>query len=374
MKIISLISRTQTDEIGLDSAVSAIYDIFSELGIDVLEIDLRQLNLPLYNKTFNDDFLNALDKIENYGGIMIATASNLFGPSPDLFNFLTYLENYREKNIFQNKNCLVLAVSKTEGEKNTLDYLSRYINYFEGFDSVKIGMNRATILDLNESNELKDIFEKQIEDFYRLVRQNRRFFIPRETSYSNVKTHVQIFDRITNVEKASQRISINELLKKYDDSNDDAVFEIAKYYETRLKSDTVREKKEVRKFYLDELSGGEVLVRPKTYKQKTQTLPHYFKGDLITNAVFSIQFIIDDDDTNVNEAYESYLKINNANCEIFEGQSDSPDIVIYAKSGVWDDILSGRRTAQKSFMTGQLKVKGNFVLLTKFDQLFDPVL
>ncbi|MDR2940054.1 MAG: SCP2 sterol-binding domain-containing protein [Clostridiales bacterium] len=372
MKIISLLASN--NEHGLSKSATAIYEIFSELGIDVLEIDLT---LPLYNGQLCAGFLDIMEKADGCNGIMVATTSNLFGPCAKLYNFLSYLENYYEKNIFQNKNCLVLAVSESGGEKNTLDFMSRYINYFEGFDSVKIGLNKSAINDLDKNNELKDIFEKQIEDFYRLVRQNRKFFIPREASYSNISSNLQIFDRIANIEKfnTGNRVSINELLQKYDSQSDDeAVFEIAKFYESKLGSSSATEKKlvNVDKFYLDDLSpSGNVLVRLKNYQQKTKNLPHYYKGGLSLENPFMLQLIISEKDSGTE--YECYLRIDNAGCEYFEGHSNSPDIVIYSKSTVWEEILSGKRTAQKSFMTGQLKVKGNFVLLTKFDQLFNPI-
>ncbi|MDR2167058.1 MAG: SCP2 sterol-binding domain-containing protein [Clostridiales bacterium] len=47
--------------------------------------------------------------------------------------------------------------------------------------------------------------------------------------------------------------------------------------------------------------------------------------------------------------------------------------MVTADSRAWNDVLSKKVTAQKAFMMGQLKVRGNFVLLTKFDQMFNTI-
>ena len=70
------------------------------------------------------------------------------------------------------------------------------------------------------------------------------------------------------------------------------------------------------------------------------------------------------------ETFDGYLTIVDNECEYTEGQAENPEITIISDSNTWHDVLKGKHTAQKAFMIGGLKVRGNFVLLTKFDTLF----
>jgi putative sterol carrier protein len=108
-----------------------------------------------------------------------------------------------------------------------------------------------------------------------------------------------------------------------------------------------------------------IVPREKTVKQMTQKLPHFFQAQIAhdTEAVF--QFTITGD-----EQFNGYLVIKNQDNEYYDGVYDTPDITILADSRTWHGILKGKHTAQKAFMTGQLKVRGNFMLLNRFDQIY----
>lgn len=105
--------------------------------------------------------------------------------------------------------------------------------------------------------------------------------------------------------------------------------------------------------------------RNKTVKQMTQSLPHYFQPQIAqgTEAVF--QFSIFGD-----EEFYGYIVIKDGDNEYFEGKYETPDITIISNSAIWQEVLRGKLTAQKAFMTGRLKVRGNFMLLNRFDQIY----
>ena len=94
-------------------------------------------------------------------------------------------------------------------------------------------------------------------------------------------------------------------------------------------------------------------------------LLHYFQPQLSNGLNAVIQLNITGDET-----FDGHLTIVSTECAYTEGNALTPDITIIADSSVWLEVLKNKYTAQKAFMIGGLKVRGNFVLLTKFDTLF----
>jgi putative sterol carrier protein len=121
--------------------------------------------------------------------------------------------------------------------------------------------------------------------------------------------------------------------------------------------DQTKEKAEVQKH-----------ARLKTCKQMTQSMPHYFQPQMASGFVGTIQINVTG-----TEKFEGYVSINNSDCMYFEGASLAPDITIISDASVWQDVLTGKSSAQKAFMIGKLKVRGNFVVLTKLEQFFKPM-
>jgi putative sterol carrier protein len=109
----------------------------------------------------------------------------------------------------------------------------------------------------------------------------------------------------------------------------------------------------------------DVVYRQKTCNQMMQSLPHHFQSHLAAgiNAVY--QFNITGE-----EVFEGYLIIENGQTEFIDGTTDQADIFVYTTADIMKDILRGKYSVQKAFMTGQLKVRGNFVLLSKLEQLY----
>ena len=56
--------------------------------------------------------------------------------------------------------------------------------------------------------------------------------------------------------------------------------------------------------------------------------------------------------------------------QVHYSQSDKKDVYTKLTAGVMDNIIRGRMTFQRAFMTGEMTAKGNFKTLKMLDQIF----
>ncbi len=516
MNITAIYGATPNMTFGSDILSRIILDTLLELGIYVDEVKLIDKNIPYLNSTSpNMNVANIMNGIANSDGVIFVCTTNFFSPCSVMQNFLDYFSLPVYKNILKNKNCFLLTVSNTTGEKSSLNYLSNIIQELGGFDAIKIGLNEEVAKLITSNHEYKQNFEKYVEDFYRYVNQNRKFFVPTDVptiinsispsnridssmlehdNNYNIKPTIDNIDApkgqslngmpkqranynpsnnaniIGNVQPKQREASINPnvnaqrqmgalgtpqqsmhqpqkavnqnvLNKTYGSpnqrpsmtSNEDEIFlqnilnssddefnsvkneisqsakainaiydaenkntvqsqpqpqnlnndinqsqekgndikEIAKYFQGKYsptlsnQEENTQQKNPVINEPLTPKPKEEITPSDKTVSQMTQNLVHYYQPQLGNGLVAEIQLSITG-----SEQFDGFIRVNNNQCDYFNGWSNNPDVTIVSTDAIWKNILEGQLSSQRAFMTGQLKVRGNFILLSKFDQLF----
>lgn len=347
--------------------LKSINEILNELNVDIHEINLADLQLPLYNGSELDTATGIVNHLTSSQGIVFATTSQMFAPCALMQTFIEHLSSH--KKILQGKNCMVIAVSNSVGAKDTVDYLSKIVNCLGGYDSVKIAMDRDNQILLGNDGAVQQMLEKQIEDFYRFVGQNRKFFIPLGRSNDIQSFTDEEYQTIMKVDKRP-KLTKEDLHKKitfesFTTEQEQDINEIAQLFVSKYSEQAPSNEVYNMPFIKPQAEVNLPPPRAMSCKQLTKNLPHYFQTHLSSGYNFTVQISI-----NGEESFEGYIVIDNGECDYFEGTAQSADITILADSRIWIDILKGKHTAQKAFMIGQLKVRGNFVLLSRFEQLF----
>ncbi len=496
MNITAIYGATPNMSYNSDLLSRIVLDTLLELGVYVDEVKLIDKNIPYLNSnTPNINVANIMSTISNSDGVIFICTANFFSPSSIMQNFLDYFSLPIYKNILKNKNCFLLTVSNTTGEKASLQYLSNIVQELGGFDSIKIGLNFEVAKLITTNQQHKLTFERYVEDFYRYVNQNRQFFVatnvatvvnsvinnrvdatvlqqddkytitpakePAPTpSYNNkhvanynpsnnaniTSRNVQNLNNkySSNLKTAPQNNNYNARQNEYNQninnvnknprsniynrnennsttSNSDELFlqsilngnngdsdsvkneisdtaksmlaspspssssnnnfnnqqdkkqndikEMAKYFQGKYSptsNNTNTERTPVINEPLKEQPQHAIIPNDKTTKQLTQNLVHYYQPTLSNGLVSEIQLNITG-----NENFDGFLRINNNQCDYFDGWSNTPDVTIISSDTTWRKVLNGQVSSQRAFMTGQLKVRGNFVILSKFDQLFN---
>jgi len=411
MKIILINGSMPHYDHGLGRVLSVIGNTLAELGMQIEDINLGYSQLHYFDGMQAKAMDDISARIMASGGVIFACTTQLYAPCSMIKTFLEFLECPDYKDILREKHCLAVTVSKDGGEKGTLDYFSKVIGHFSAYEGGRIGLLEAHTVNMENGPEavpgsVRDIIEKISEDFYRLVRQNRKFITPSEgimtsaytpPAYQQAQPPVyqqqapeipyqeppqrpaEVVARKLNLDAFTERQEedIKELTalfsRKYESSDDiQAVNQNPYKYQQNISQNQARGggyQPPLTNEYRQEAPKPIVTQAPparvKTVKQLTQSLPHYYQPQMASGLTAVIQLNITGD-----EPFEGYLNIVDSECDYRDGYAENPEITIISDSKVWQDVLKGKHTAQKAFMIGGLKVRGNFVLLTKFDTMF----
>ncbi len=429
MKISVINGSLPNYDFGISTVNQIVVETLIELGEQVDIINLYEHNITfLQNDIPNGEIINVLNRLQGSDGVIFSFNSHLFAPCGIMQHFLDFLSLPMCSSILKDKNCYILSVSNQGGDKLPVDYMSNVISHLGGYPSVTTALTKDIAQNIMLVGDYKTLLEKQVEDFYRYVRQGRRFFTPKASTQvqQNFAPYAQMQQPAPAVQApqqtytppvqqpASDQVLAQsfvpvQLAQGNDMPVNKQMQNMANSYaqnQRPAQQSNVNDLSSLNRFMgepepqhqplnpqlsqnvqsqdlgnmgyvnatradnyfnqdLNALQSNQVVSRSKTVEQMTKSLEHYFQGHLAKGVVMSLFIKVTGE-----EEFEGTLKINNNECKYVPGQNLTTDVTVIAGTKIWHDILSGKVSMQKSFMTGQIKVRGNFVLLSKFDSLF----
>jgi len=377
MKIVSLHAAMPAFEQGLNNISQILKSTFSELGIDINEINLSVYDIPFFDGIKSQVVENILRKISEADALIIETTAVLSTPCGIMQAFIEHLGFNIYENAFYQKKCFCVSVSCDGSEKKAYDYITDVISQFGGIDVGKITISDDDAKKALSDISIKEAVEKYAEDFYRILKQERKFFVSGKKSFTNMfstQDNVNLANK-TEFKSTAKKIKSSEILEKidynaFDAKQEEDIKEISKFlsnqYNSAKNENIVKDDTFSTTGYKDmSFASKKVVPHIKSCHQRTQSLYHYFQPQLAAGIDAVIQINVKGD-----EKFEGYLEIHGGSCNYVDGVHENPDVTVFSECNVWLDILNGKYSIQKAFMIGQLKVRGNFVLMTKFDQLF----
>ena len=356
----------------LNSIVSIISETLKELHVEVEEILLDNYHIDYYYGKSNKDIQQIANKINDSAGVIFVSNTILAAPSGIIKVFLENLGHLSYKNMIEGKYGFSVCFTDSLGERESAEYILKAWEMLGGIEGGKIAL---WVKDMEGLKNLRESIEKRVEAFYKIFRQPGQK-IPNSYNQSVTMT--------VNEKKISgwtvPKIDLDEINKQ---NNQEETVQVKNSSFEDFSKVQEKDIKELTDFFKQQMfsAGNELAInaygtyakpsaRPvvehrKTCKQMTKNLPHYFQPHLAADFVGSFQFNITG-----KESFDGYIVIDKGECSYFDGIKEDADITMIMEEDIWVDILRGKISAQKAFMTGQLKVRGNFVLLNRLDQLF----
>lgn len=94
-------------------------------------------------------------------------------------------------------------------------------------------------------------------------------------------------------------------------------------------------------------------------------MPARFQADKAANLNATVQFSLSGEGGG-----DWYVTIANGNCQVQQGNADSPTATIRMSAADYTDMTSGKLNPVNAFMMGKVKVEGDLNTVMKFQTLF----
>lgn len=302
---------------------------------EVLE-ELR-VNVTRYNLYENRTGISTLPQtLKEADGIILATTVEWYGIGGYMQQFLDACWLFGDKEKIAKIYMCPVVMATTYGEREAKLNLSTAWEILGGLPCSGICgyIENTVMLEMNE--QYTHIIEKKAENLYRTINQRVASF---PASNQAVKQKVAVPQTIDFTPQETEQLS--EYVS--DDS-----------YVQRQKEDL----QELTSMFRD-LLNNEGADSEEEYLAE-------FRKTFHPQAGLEAEYCI-----NIEEKSKSLVvQVKGPNMECKYGEAKRPDVEMQLTRAVMEDIVNGRMTFQRAFMSGATKMKGDFKLMRALDQLF----
>ncbi len=268
-------------------------------------------------------------------GIILATTVEWYGIGGFMQQFLDACWLYGDKEKISQLYMCPIAMSTTYGEREAKLNLITAWEILGGRPSSGMCGYISDISILEDNEEYQRMIEKKAENLYRTINQKMACF---PASNQAVKQKISITQNIDLTPQESEQLS------QY--ASDDS-------YVQRQKADI----QELTSLFRD-MMGGE----KEDETEFVQELRMHFAPQPGFAAVYKISY--------EEKKKPLLIEVDGANLNCFYGDTARADVEIQMSLDSMREIVAGETTFQRSFMAGDMRMKGDFKILRTMDQIF----
>ncbi len=298
-------------------------------------LDELQVSVERYNLYEEKGSISVLPKtLKDADGVVLATSLEWLGIGGFMQQFLDACWLYGDKESIARMYMFPVVMATTYGERETEFSLIRAWEMLGGRPCEGLCAYVEDHVEFETNAEYNLMIEKRTENFYRTISRRATSF---PSSSLQVKKTVLRSNTLTLTPQEGEQLSVYVSNDNYVKKQKEDIEELANLFKGML-----GESKDADE-YIEVLEAN-----------------FYPMDDL--SAVFLID-LIDEDSSIVIDIQEDKI-----NC--YRGSVDKADVTAKVKGEVFREIISGSRTFQSAFMSGDLSAQGNFKILRNFDTIF----
>lgn len=307
--------------------------------IEKMESVFRELNV-IVEKFMLYDMKNSItmlpQTLKDTDGIILATTVEWYGIGGYMMQFLDACWLYGDKEKIAKIYMCPVVMSTTYGERDGELNMASAWEILGGMPCSGLCGYIEDIAILENSRAYNELIEKTAEDMYRTINKK---VLALPASNQAVNRFVSITKNMDLTPKEAEQLS------QY--ASDDS-------YVQKTKED-IRELASIFRNKLEENEPEDQTVFLKALKDHFRPIAG-FKG--------SYRIFFEE------KKLPIYIEIKQKDMICSYDQNEKADVEIQMTEEVMNDIRQGRMTFQRGFMSGVMKMKGDFKLLRQMDQLF----
>ncbi len=301
-------------------------------------LDELRVTVERYNLYEDKRNITVLPKtLKDADGIILAASVEWFGIGGFLQQFLDACWLYGDKEKMANTYMLPVVMATTYGEREAEYCLIRAWELLGGIPAEGLCAYVNNHVEFETNSQFNLMIEKKAENFYRMISKKVVAF---PNSNMVVKKTVLRSSNLSLTPQESEQLSLYVSNDNYVKKQKEDIEELANLFKGML--------------------GDE--QEPDEYVEKLKE--HFYPLDGL-EAVFQIDLL--------DENSSLIIRIEDGNLSCTRGKPDSslkPDVIAKIRTKVFQEVLSGAKSFQSAFMSGDLSAQGNFKILRNFDTIF----
>lgn len=307
--------------------------------IGKMEEVLKELRVSVerYNIYEHKNSISTLPQtLKDADGIILATTVEWLGIGGYMQQFLDSCWLYGDKEKIKTTYMQPIVMSTTYGEREGELTLSNAWEILGGLPCSGMCGYVDDLVSFEMNHDYSLIIEKKAENLYRIISQKQKSLPTSNQAVTRTILRTQQMDLTPQEsEQLSQYVADDSYVKKQKED----IEELASMFKDKLsvqQNDTQTE-------YITELES------------------HFVpQGDFTANYLFMIE----------EKKKPLVVEVAGEELNCYYGQQENVDVYAKLTGEVMNNILAGRMTFQRAFMTGEMTAKGNFKTLRTLDQIF----
>lgn len=307
--------------------------------IGKMEEVLKELRVSVerYNIYEHKNSISTLPQtLKDADGIILATTVEWLGIGGYMQQFLDSCWLYGDKEKIKTTYMQPIVMSTTYGEREGELTLSNAWEILGGLPCSGMCGYVDDLVSFEMNHDYSLIIEKKAENLYRTISQKQKSLPTSNQAVTRTILRTQQMDLTPQEsEQLSQYMADDSYVKKQKED----IEELASMFKDKLSV----QQNDMQTEYITELES------------------HFVpQGDFTANYLFMIE----------EKKKPLVVEVAGEELNCYYGQQENVDVYAKLTGEVMNNILTGRMTFQRAFMTGEMTAKGNFKTLRTLDQIF----